>query len=706
MKKNFYIKFLERNWLAVAFIVSGLLLFSFFPRGGKFKYEYQKGKPWLHEVLIAPFDFPIYKTDEDLIREKDSIVRNFPAYFNYNPRIWPEKRDLLSKKLSAIWNEFVSGYPSAIPSGTREKAERKVFELLEMVYRHGILEIPEENTAFSKESPTLNIVRGNIAQEIDRSNIFTPKQAYEYVQHELENFNDEIIFSLGINLMPYFQSLRLNQYLVPNLFYDAATTEKTRQSALDNISLTEGMVMAGERIIFTGDIVNNRSYKLLESLKKEYEERMGLSPSYLSVMLGQLMVVIFCLLLIYFYLRKNFPSILYSPNATIFIFFIIIAFTFITYLILRYRPVGLYMIPYAIMPILLKTFFEARIALFVYLITMLLIGFIVPNSFEFIFLHVTAGIVAIMSLSNVYRRNKMFLTSIWVIIAYFSVYTGISLFQEGDIRKLHTDNLFYFAGNALLIMSTLPLIYIFERMFGFLSDATLLELSDTNQPLLRMLAEKAPGTFQHSLQVANLAEEAVYKIGGNPLLVRAGALYHDIGKMENPAYFIENLSDQSNPHEKLSFEESARIIIEHVSKGVDLALKYHLPEAIIHFIRTHHGTTMAHYFYHSYIRMHPDAEINPETFTYHGPKPFSREMAVIMLADSIEAASRSLKKYSERDIHALVDSIVDNLMKEKQLNDTNLTLKDIETIRNTFKRRLINIYHTRIEYPVAGIRAT
>jgi len=706
LKKNFYIKFLERNWLAVAFIVSGLLLFSFFPRGGKFKYEYQKGKPWLHEVLIAPFDFPIYKTDEDLIREKDSIVRNFPAYFNYNPRIWPEKRDLLSKKLSAIWNEFVSGYPSAIPSGTREKAERKVFELLEMVYRHGILEIPEENTAFSKESPTLNIVRGNIAQEIDRSNIFTPKQAYEYVQHELENFNDEIIFSLGINLMPYFQSLRLNQYLVPNLFYDAATTEKTRQSALDNISLTEGMVMAGERIIFTGDIVNNRSYKLLESLKKEYEERMGLSPSYLSVMLGQLMVVIFCLLLIYFYLRKNFPSILYSPNATIFIFFIIIAFTFITYLILRYRPVGLYMIPYAIMPILLKTFFEARIALFVYLITMLLIGFIVPNSFEFIFLHVTAGIVAIMSLSNVYRRNKMFLTSIWVIIAYFSVYTGISLFQEGDIRKLHTDNLFYFAGNALLIMSTLPLIYIFERMFGFLSDATLLELSDTNQPLLRMLAEKAPGTFQHSLQVANLAEEAVYKIGGNPLLVRAGALYHDIGKMENPAYFIENLSDQSNPHEKLSFEESARIIIEHVSKGVDLALKYHLPEAIIHFIRTHHGTTMAHYFYHSYIRMHPDAEINPETFTYHGPKPFSREMAVIMLADSIEAASRSLKKYSERDIHAMVDSIVDNLMKEKQLNDTNLTLKDIETIRNTFKRRLINIYHTRIEYPVAGIRAT
>lgn len=706
MKKNIFIKFLEKHWLPVTFVITGLLLLSSFPRGGKFKYEYQKGKPWLHEVLIAPFDFPIYKTDEDLEREKDSIIRNFPSYFIYNPRIWNEKRELLSKRLSNLWNEFSAGYPTSIPSDVRVKAERKIFDLLEMVYRHGILEIPDEKSAFSQESPTVNIVKDNIAQETDRANVFTPKQAYEYIQHELETFNDEIVFSSGINLMPYFQSMQLNQYIVPNLFYDATTIEKARQNALDNISLTEGMIMAGERIIFTGDIVNSRNFKILESLKKEYEERMGLSPSYITVVGGQLIVVAFSLLLLYFYFRKNFPHLLYSPNAIIFILFIIVSFAFITYLIVHYRPVGLYMIPYAIMPILLKTFFEARMALFVHLIAMLQIGFIVPNSFEFAFLNITAGIVAIMSLSNIYRRNKMFLTSAWVILAYFSVYTGISLYQEGSFKNLNLDNLFYFAGNGLLIMSTLPLIYIFEKMFGFLSDATLLELSDTNQPLLRMLAEKAPGTFQHSLQVANLAEEAVYKIGGNPLLVRAGALYHDIGKMENPAYFIENLSDQSNPHEKLSFEESARIIIEHVNKGVELALKYHLPEAIIHFIRTHHGTTVAHYFYHAYIRLHPDAEINPEKFTYPGPKPFSREMAVIMMADSIEAASRSLKKYAEKDIHSLVDTIIDNLLKDKQLNDTNLTLKDIEILRNTFKRRLMNIYHTRIEYPGVGVRTT
>ncbi|MCX7987029.1 MAG: hypothetical protein N2662_08830, partial [Bacteroidales bacterium] len=333
MKKNLFIKYLENHWLPVTFIVTGLLLLSFFPRSGKFKYEYQKGKPWLHEVLIAPFDFPIYKTDEDLAIEKDSIIRNFPAYFVYQPRIWNEKREQLLKKIPPTWNSFVSGYPTSISDELKDKAIRKVLDLFEFVYRSGILEIPDENSAFSKESPTLNIVRGNIAQETDRSNVFTPKKAYEYIQHELENFCDETVFSTGINLMPFFQSLHLNQYIVPNLFYDATTTEKARQSALDNISLTEGMVMAGERIIFTGDIVNAHNYKILESLKKEYEERMGLSPSYFTIMVGQLMLIAFCLILVFVYLKKYFQNILYSPNATIFILLLIVVFTFITSLI-------------------------------------------------------------------------------------------------------------------------------------------------------------------------------------------------------------------------------------------------------------------------------------------------------------------------------------------------------------------------------------
>ncbi len=695
-------KIVEKNWLLLSFIVTGIFLFSLFPRGGKFKYEYQKGRPWLHEVLIAPFDFPIYKTHDDLQKERDSILKNFPPYYIYQDHVWKEKREELVKTLPYLWNDFVKGYPAPIPSDIKDKVGRNVISVFEHIYKQGILEPLDEKSGISGQSTSIYVITNNIARETDRTAVFTMKKAYEYIQRQFSTFNDEMVFSVGVDLWPFFQSLSINKYLFPNLKYDAATSEKTRQNALENISLTEGMVMAGERIIFTGDLVNSQNFKILESLKREYEERMGLSVSYLSVLLGQLIIVAICLVILYFYFKKYYSHLLYSPNAMSFIFFIIVAFAIITALIVRYRPVGLYMIPYAIMPILLKTFFDARLSSLVYLLSILVMGFIVPNSFEFIFLNIITGIVAIMSLSNVYCFNRMFMTSTWVVFTYVIIFFGLSLFQEGNLRNIKYEDVFYFIGNGLLIMSTLPLIYIFEKIFGFLSDATLLELSDTNQPLLRMLAEKAPGTFQHSLQVANLAEEAIYKVGGNPLLVRAGALYHDIGKMNNPAYFIENLSDSANPHENLSFEESAQIIIGHVSKGVEIALQYHLPEAIIHFIRTHHGTTTAHYFYRSYIRLHPDADINPEKFSYPGPKPFSREMGVVMMADSIEAASRSLKKYTDKELHLLVDNIIDNLMKERQLNETNLTLKDIETIRNTFKKRLRNIYHTRIEYPVAG----
>jgi putative nucleotidyltransferase with HDIG domain len=697
--KGLSIKFFEKHWLIVLFIITGIFLLSFFPRAAKFKYEYQKGKPWAHEVLIAPFDFPIYKTDDDLSREKDSIIKYFPAYFIYNPKIVKDKKDLLEKNFNQLWNQFVEDSPNPIPSSLKEEVHQKLLTILDRIYKNGILDIPEESEVYSRYSPTVNIVKNNVAQEVDRGNVFTLKQGYEYFKRELQNYNDELVFSKGIDLETFISNLQLTQYLTPNLFFDEVTTKKSRQNAIENISLTEGMVMAGERIIFTGDIVNAKTYKILESLKKEYEEKLGFSTNYFVIIVGQSIIVIFFLLLIYFYIRRYYPRILYTPNSAGFIFFIITLFAFIAMLIIRYRPAGIYMIPFAILAILLKTFYDSRLSEFLYVVTILLISFWAPNSFEFAFLNITAGIVAILSLSNIYRRNKMFLTSAWVIASYISVYIGISLYQEGNLKNLNTENLFYFLGNGILILSSLPLIYVFEKIFGFLSDATLMELSDTNQPLLRMLAEKAPGTFQHSLQVANLAEEAIYKIGGNPLLVRAGALYHDIGKMENPAYFIENLSEQANPHEALSLEESAKIIIGHVPKGVDIALHYRLPEAIIFFIRTHHGTTRAHYFYRSYIKMHPDTNIDLESFTYPGPKPFSREMAVIMMADSVEAASRSLKKYSEKDINQLVDTIIDNLMKEKQLNDTNVTLKDIEIVRNTFKKRLLNIYHARIEYP-------
>jgi hypothetical protein len=350
-------------------------------------------------------------------------------------------------------------------------------------------------------------------------------------------------------------------------------------------------------------------------------------------------------------------------------------------------------------PIIIKTFYDSRLALFIHIITVLLVGFFAPNGFEFIFLNFIAGIVAIFSLTNIYRRGKLFLTAALVFLTYSFVYFGLAITQEGNFTNIELHNFIYFAINGGFVLLAYPLIYIFEKAFGFLSDLTLMELSDTNSKLLRLLAEKAPGTFQHSIQVANLAEEAIYKIGGNALLVRTGALYHDIGKMANPAYFVENQRAGFNPHEMHEYDESANIIISHVKDGVELAKKHSLPEPLIDFIRTHHGTTRVQYFYRSYMNKFPDKEVDSKKFTYPGPKPYSKETAALMMADSVEAASRSLPDISEEKINNLVDSIINHQMQDGQFDNANITFKDIATIKGIFKQKLANIYHARIEYP-------
>jgi len=366
---------------------------------------------------------------------------------------------------------------------------------------------------------------------------------------------------------------------------------------------------------------------------------------------------------------------------------------------IRFDLLSVYVLPFSILPIILKTFFDSRLALFVHIITILVVGFFVPNGYEFVFLNVLAGMVAIISLTDAYRRSKIVVTAVAVMLTYSIIYIGIALVQEGDLMQIDYKYFSWFGVNGLLILISYPLLYIFEKTFGFISDATLMELSDTNQPLLRKLAENAPGTFQHSLQVANLAEDAIYRIGGNPLLVRAGALYHDIGKMDEPLYFIENQSSTINPHDDLEFEQSARIIIDHVRKGVELARKNKLPEPIVNFIRTHHGTTTVQYFYKSFLRKYPEAEVDVQKFSYLGPKPDSKETAVVMMADSVEAASRSLKSITEDTIDKLVDSIITAQMTDEQYNDAQVTFKDITTIKEVFKKRLRNIYHVRISYP-------
>jgi len=681
------------------FLGTALILILFFPHGGKFKYEYQKGKPWMHDVLIAPFDFPIYKSEADLKAEKDSILNNFTPYFNYNPKTGIEQKTRFRTFFTNYWSFFDRRYPSTIRTEYKYQYEQRILSLLDFIYKVGVIELPEEYGTLSKHATNIMQVRDNVAEESELSNVFSQKGAYEYLLHQLYIYNDQLPDSSILNPDAFFRGLKMEDFISPNLYYDDETSSKMRDAVLNVLSATEGMVQSGIKIISTGEIVTPQAYKLLESLKKEYEMRMGRSTNYIFILLGQGIMVLICILMVFLFLTKFRKEVLQSFRKVGFILFVILLFSLIASLTIKFQPFALYVVPFAIIAILLKTFYDTKLALFVYIITILLVGFWAPNSFEFTFLNISAGVVALLSLTNLYRRNKLFVTSAWLIAIYIALYLGLVLYQEGNLNSFKLNNVLFFSGNGLLVLSSIPLIYIFEKIFGFLSDASLLELSDSNQHLLRKLAEIAPGTFQHSLQVANLSEEAIFNIGGNPLLVRAGSLYHDIGKIENPLYFVENLTGEINPHENFEYEKSVEVIIGHVIKGIEIASKYSLPWQIADFIRTHHGTSVVSYFYRSYLKKYPDSDIDVGRFSYPGPKPFTREMAVVMMADSVEAASRSLKDHTENDLNNLVEKIINDQVKEGQLNDANITLKEIETVKNIFKKRLRNIYHMRIEYP-------
>jgi putative nucleotidyltransferase with HDIG domain len=415
--------------------------------------------------------------------------------------------------------------------------------------------------------------------------------------------------------------------------------------------------------------------------------------------LGQLLIVSARFLILFLFLYHFRREVLDSFLKTLFILILLLVFVALARIVIMLPGISVYLIPLALIPIIIRTFYDPRLALFILLVTLMITGFIVPNSFEFIFLNFLGSVVVIFTLTNTYRRAKLFFSASMVFLTFSLVYFGIGIIQEGDVNEINWSNYAWFAGNSVLLLLSYPLIYLFEKTFGFLSDATLFELCDTNQPLLRELAEKAPGSFQHSMQVANLAEEAARNVGANPLLVRAGALYHDIGKVAGSEYFTENQSEQFNPHDGLEPEKSAEIIIGHIKRGLDLAKKHSLPQQIIDFIRTHQGTTRAYYFYRQYKDRYPEREINPGDFTYPGPRPFTKEQAILMMADAVEASSRSLKEYSEEKIRKLVDSIIDNQMEEGQFTLAPITFRDISRIKETFVSRLNTIYHARIEYP-------
>jgi len=665
----------------------------------------------MHEDLQAPFDFPIYKSQLELNREKDSILRDFKPYYNFEESVFSEQGEKFREIFGNMWKDY-SLSEFRIPNEqvyfdhSRYRTIRNlesffgdfILNLLDQTYQKGIIDISENEDISSERLSAVMVVRKNIAEQVFTDDIFTPKSAYEFLNN---NINEELIS----NKSPYikrfrefFEDFDINNFIEVNVFYDQEKSGAAKNSLLNEISLYRDKIQEGQRIISRGELITSDKYQILESLRIEFEQQLGFIASQL-VKVGKFILVFAALFVIFLFLYNLRHEILQDSLKTLFILMLVILTVFVASATVRSDRISMYVIPFTILPIILRTFYDERLALFIHFIITILVGFFAPNSFEFVFLTFIAGIIAVFSLTNFNRRSRIVYTAMLIFITYGFVYLGISIVQEGNVQEIDYNNFAWFGLNSFLILLSFPLIFVFEKIFGFLSDATLMELADTNQPLLRELAEKAPGTFQHSLQVANLAEDAIYRIGGNPLLVRTGALYHDIGKMVNPIYFIENQASDINPHDRLSFEESAKVIIDHVAKGVEIAKKHNLPQPVIEFIRTHHGTSTVHYFYRSYIKKYPEEEVDVKKFSYPGPKPFSKETAVLMMADSVEAASRSLKEVTIPSLENLVDGIIDSQLIEEQFNNADITFKDITTIKDVFKKRLKNIYHVRISYP-------
>ncbi len=656
-----------------------------YPKEGKFKYEYQKGKPWLHEDLIAPFDFPIHKSAEELKAEKAQIIRNNLAYFRMDSAIYPAKKESFAR-------DFYKAFPGLTPeklSPSRKKIYQKGHQILDSVYRRGIIQV---NELIENKPPDYSflLVRGNVAIETTLGDVYTVKSADDYILHSIKDLpplDRKIIQEL------------LENNITHNIFYDRISSANALRERLSNVSPYRNMRQKGERIISRGDVIDQERFQVLISLEEEYLKQLGGSGNYYVIFAGQFLLVgISILILTVFLMMFRYDTITDNRKYT-FILLMIFIFELTTSIILKYALSSVYAIPFCLLPVIIRAFFDIRTAIFTHLVAILIAGIIVPNPYVFVFVELVAGIFALFSIVNTRRRSQLFGSVAIIFIIYLASYTGMSIIQEGRFQNFMWMNMGWFATSATLTLFAYPLIYIFEKIFGFISDVSLMELADINSPLLREFSVKAPGTFQHSLQVANLAEEAIFKVGGNSLLVRAGALYHDIGKMDMPMYFIENQVTGVNPHDELSFEESAAIITSHVIKGIEIARKNNLPDQVIDFIRTHHGTTKAQYFYQSFLKNFPNEKVDEAVFQYPGPIPFSKETAVLMMADSVEAASKSLKAISAESIDKLVDQVIDDQVKQDQFINADITFKNVTQIKKIFKRKLMTVYHLRIEYP-------
>ncbi|MGL4956893.1 MAG: HD family phosphohydrolase [Bacteroidales bacterium] len=674
---NFFLKY--RN--VIPFIVAAVFIVYFLPREGKFQYEFQQGKVWQHKTLVAPFDFPIYKDEVEIVNERQFIKNSTPLIYQYDSLVTLHQLGELNKALRTALRQQTSQL--------RPKCAilcQKIEENLKFIYQKGIRESNTNNENYLNKPGSMLIIRhAHISEDVPSAESFTPQTAYVYLQNQINTqLDDESLFIASLNLPSFLKS---------NLLYDEVLSIELRQRNLQSISPTKGIVGAGELIVSEGEVVNAKVFSKLLSLRQEYELSAGYAGNKWLLLLGQILLTLIFLSILYTYILLMEGAKSLSVKKSAFLMLLLVGFFALTKLVNRTDFITIFAIPFAALPILVCTFFSSGIAIMLYIITILLSSSLVPNSFEFFNLSLFAGFAAVYSTQHTYRRARLFLSAGIVLASYCLLFFALSLIKDGYIA-FPWHSYMWFLVNASLIVALYQVVYVLEKMFGFTSDSTLIEFSDTNHPILRQLAELAPATFQHCMQVANIAESAIRQVGGNPLLVRAGALYHDIGKTANPTYFIENKQGDFLPLDHLEPEESARIIKQHVVDGLTIARKNRLPQIITDFISTHHGTSSVRYFLARYKEKYPDAT-DFSDFIYPGPNPTTKEQAVLMIADAVEAASRSLKDYSPQAIGTLVDSIVSGIMHEKLLDNTNLTLSDISLIRAKIKKKLQDIYHNR-----------
>ena len=669
----------RRSFLTVActLLVSVVTLIYFLPRESKFGYVYELNKPWHYPQLIASYDFVIYKTDDEVKRERDSVVRQFVPYYRVDSLV-------AEKQIAALRKDFYAGKFRGIPVYYLPR----LVENLRHVYARGILDVSDYEGFLKSDSHVLRLIRGQEATTGEVENFFTIRTAYDYLLNR----------DRGALSQESLRGCNLNDYLAVNVKNDTVKNRLELQSELSQVSDNIGMVQSGQLVIDRGQIVNAEHVRILNSLKKESEQRMDPSRGYWFIFAGQVIFVILLISLLFTYLKLFRRDYFSSPHSVLLLFSFVTVFPVITYLMMAHHFYSVYLVPYALIPIFVRIFMDSRTSFMAVVTSSLLSALSLHSPFEFVLWQIVTGATVIYSLRELTERSQLLRTVLAVVVVGLVISIGYDLSQGLNGDAFDRSRIVYMIIGGILLLFAYPLMYFVEKLFGFTSSVTLVELTNTNNPILRKMSKVAQGTFNHSMQVSNLAAEVADKIGAKAQLARTGALYHDIGKVLNPAFFTENQSGV-NPHDTISEERSAQIIINHVTDGLRLAEKYHLPQVIKEFIRTHHGTGLVKYFYIQYCNKHVGETVDEEAFRYPGPNPQTREQAVVMMCDSVEAASRSLKEYTEESITQLVNRIVDSQLAEGHFKECPITFRDIADAKRTLIDSLKTIYHTRISYP-------